>query len=278
MSNPLDVRTAKEFTLAVHFEWGHKDDREHARYVRWDSDLTDGTNTWTAAPELATETEKQHGGVQDVPYTVTIKDDRVPVSRLIRPYAHAPVTVDIGEFDPSFPTTTYRQHFKGQIVKSVRNKGGLMRLVELTIVGWRERTGYPLGVICNDACAHIFGGPGCGVHLLPKKQTIACDQIIKDTIRLPGVVWTGLHDNYFEFGEASYRGLSLMITKELRPTDRFTLIKPPPPEWLGELIAIYPGCNKRYSGVGGCESWQNRRRFLGLGFAMPTNDPQREPG
>jgi hypothetical protein len=277
MSNPLDQLTAKEFTVVVHFEWGHKDAREHAYYARWDSDIVNGDVTYASAPELSAETDKQHGGVQDTPFLIVTRDDRLPVNRLIRPYAHAVVTVEIGELDPSNPAGTYRVHFKGKIVKSVRNKYGLKRLVELTVVGWKEGTGYPLGVICNNACAHIFADAGCGIHILPLAQYIVCDQIIRDTIRLPGVDWsdTRLVGDGYVFGEASCRGLSLMITAQLS-SDRFTLIKPPPPEWLTDTIAIYPGCDKRYDG--GCTKWQNRRRFLGLGFSMPSNNPLSEPG
>lgn len=276
MSNPLDVLTAKQLALAVTFEWGHKDDREFARYARWDGDVAAADDvTWAAAPELSATTDKQHGGVQDVPFEVTIREDRTPVWRLTRPAAHATVTVEVGEFDPAAPDDTYRCHFRGKIVKSVRNAEGQRRLVRLTVVGWREGTGYPLGVMCNNSCAHVFGDVGCGVPILPKAQYIACDQIIKNVIRLPGVDWSGTHDEYFTFGEASARGLSLMITAQLSG-DRFQLLKRPPPEWLGEIIAIYPGCDKQYDG--GCAAWQNRRRFLGLGFSMPANNPQTEPG
>jgi hypothetical protein len=269
VSNPLDLKSAKQLCTTAIFTWGVAN---VIKYARWDSDFDD----FIAAPEMEVATEKQHGGIQDVPYQVTLRSDRQPIADLIRPYAHATVQVEVGEADPDDFVATYRMHFKGEIAKSTRFAKNLARLVRVDIVGWKERMGFPLGVLCDTTCQHVLGDIGCGIHLSPQRQSLICTNVSTNTITTPGIDLTGRPADWFLFGEAHFDRLRLMITK-IHTGDAMELIKPPPPEWLGASIDLYPGCNKEYAGD--ClNKWNNQSRFLGLGFAMPIHNPQSEPG
>jgi hypothetical protein len=267
--NPLDVKTAKQFVTVVTFQWGVANTY---RYARWDSNFLDVLS----APELDVETDKQHGGVQDVSYRVTLRTDRVPLDMLLRTgVAFATLQVEIGECDPTDYAATYRVHFVGRVSQSVRNAKGLPNLVRLEVIGWKERIGYPLGLLCTSTCQHVLGDAGCGVKLNHYDYEGLCNAINKDTISIVGLP-DGDTDSWWEFGQASFDGLDLMIVEQL-PNKDLRLIKPPPPEWLGHIVLCLPGCNKEYAGD--CKNkWGNQKRFLGLGIKMPLHNPQTEPG
>lgn len=266
--NPLDVKTAHHLAVAVEFAWG--DPGHTARYLRWDDDPVPvtGVGTFDPCPELAVETAKQHGGVQDVPFSVVMRTDRPPFNTLLRPYAHAPVKVRVSEMDPKDADNTYRVAFRGVIQTSTRNVQGLQRLGRVDVAGWRLRLDVSLGVACLGSCVHVLGDQGCAVDLVPLMQTLTVSAVAGRTLTVPGLpagVWRN--------GEAYFDGLPLMIAEQFAGSVK--TLKPAPPEWAGQLVRFTPGCDKKIDGD--CRTtYANEARHLALGYKMPSYHPSFE--
>jgi hypothetical protein len=263
MPNPLDTSSTLHLAPWVIFAWGHHASHR-ALYCRWDCDLTmNGGDPYAACPELAIDSGQMQGGTDDVPFTVTLRTDRYPIYRLLRPYAHAPVTVTVGEVDPYNPDGTYRPVLSGQIRQSTLRGA---RLVDLTCVGARERMGYPLGLPCLTTCAHHFCDPGCGKDVTPLVQsaTITAVSGLKVYAAL-----TRPRLDYFTAGEVYLDGLSLTIAKDGNAT-YVRVTKPPPPEWVGQSANFIPGCLKTLTA---CQQWNNESRYLAVGINMPSANP-----
>ena len=258
MPNTIDTAAVKHVAPLVIFAWG---DASVARYIRWEEDVTANSVTFTAAPELDLSCDKQHGGVKDSPWSVSLKP-RSPLVNMVRIWPHAPVRVTIGEVDP-FDVTTYRELFYGTITRTKKKRG----LVTADVVGHKANFTFPLGVIVDVTCSHIFGGPGCGVDVAAEQETGTIDAIAGNIVTINDVA--NLDSTRWHRGDARLDGLSIMIMSSTATT--LKLSRPPPPEWNGAAVLLTPGCDKSLNICRGI--WQNESRFLGLGIALPNFHP-----
>lgn len=266
--NPLDVLPAKHLAVAVRFRWGGPGNVHSFLWARWDSDVETAEGTFLAAPELDVQTDEQHGGVQDSPHRVTLGRDRPPAVTLARPFAHAPVSVEVFEMDPYDPGATLRKTFAGLVGISTRNAQGLKKLVRLDVSGHRGRLGYVLGLPCLGSCVHVFGDGGCRYPVEGDAEQHVVESV-DDTL----VTMSSLDENkHWQYGEVRCDGLRLGIVAAAPGS--LTTIKPPPPEWIGQPATVLPGCNKKVDGD--CRFYNNEHRFLGLGYKMPAHHPQFE--
>lgn len=267
----VETSTAKHLAVFVTFTWGDSPVKT-AKYVRFDTAVDD----YASCKELAVVAEKQHGGVQDAPHSLQIARTRLPVSELIRPYAHSPVLVEIAKADPYDRSGTWRVTFSGMVVKTTRNLFRLQRLVRVDVAGWKAFLSSPLGGQCLGSCDHVLGDYGCLVDLglagSNRTQTGTCTAISGYTITVTGL--TSPSPKWFRFGEARYDGLRLWIAEQISST-QFRLGRLPPPEWIGSTITMVVGCDKDLDGD--CRNkFANESRYRALGKLMPAYNPQYE--
>lgn len=266
--NPGDSSSTRNLALFVSFSWGSTP--HTAQYVRWDSDVLG----FVSAPELDVRPAEMHGGMADTPWQVIIRSDRPPLNTLLRPYAHAPVNVEIAEADPFDFADTKRVWWSGLIQRSSPAEHPTLRLLD--VQGHKSRIPNPLGVECLHECVHMFGDPGCEIDLAPLKKTATISAISGNVI----TVGTGLANgdvSWWRFGEAEYDGLRIKITEALNHPTMFKLLRPPPPEWLTHVATFTPGCDRMLDGD--CRNkWHNEERIIPLGFKMPQYHPLFDTG
>lgn len=236
------------------------------RYVRLDDDVSIASMLYTSAPELDVSGLRLQGGTDVESCVVTLRVDRPPLDKLLRPYPHAEITAVIGEVDPDEPGTSSRTVFKGVVQSSKRNEPGRRGLARLTIAGLKRKLTIPLGIVASEQCVHAFGDSGCGFSVPDHNVTIT--SIVGRAITWSG--FTAPTATYAAFGQIERQGLRIGIASQVTTTSA-VLLRPPPPEWLNQTATLMPGCDKLYGG--GCTYWGNRAQFLGLGARMLPYNP-----
>jgi hypothetical protein len=268
--NPIDALTSKHLVAAVRFTWG--DPVKTAAYVRWERDEQAGL--YLSAPELDVKLERQDGGVAPAPGRVQLLIERQPLNTLCRPYAHAPVTVEIGEVDPLNWADTFRIDFVGKAARTYRNKWKNRRLVEVEVVGLKERLGYPVGLPVLSSCQHVLGDEGCQKDLGPHTFFVVCTGVVGRAVTFAGLPARPI-PAYFQWGEMNFDGLSVLVGDDPGGNTLQSAYKNPPPEWVGQTLKVVAGCDKRIDGD--CRTlYQNEHRFVGLGIKVPAYNPQYE--
>lgn len=236
------------------------------RYVRFDEDVTIESEVFESCPLLDFEPIRKLGGVDSEAVELTAPASLDPLLIICRPYPTATVQVEIGEVNPDDADATSRTLFSGRVIKTIRNEPSRPNLVRVVVAGIKSRLAVPLGIVCVESCAHVFGGDQCGVSV-PSHTVTA-------TLGAPRVVTftggPGIPSPYFNFGEMSRDGLRIAIARQLSDS-AVELVRPAPPEWDGQSVTIRPGCDKSYAG--GCATYNNRKNFGGFGVAMTPYNP-----
>lgn len=256
----------RKHAVAVTFTWGEVGDLHVARYARLESAIIIDGDTFEPAPEIFVEPAEIEGGVNFKAWKLSMLLTRSPFTTLCRPYSHAPVDVDIAEFNPDLPDTTYRLWYRGRLLTTSRNDREKRGLVTAEIVGPKRRLDTPLGMPCTSGCIHTFGDRYCGYDVPQHNITIAT--IDGETVTFSG--YTPPRSTYFRNGELRADGLRMSVLRQINDTT-LRLERRPPPEWVGLTVTAKPGCDKQADGD--CTVFDNRCRFLGPGFSMPTHNP-----
>lgn len=271
----LDTASAGLYSLLITLSWG---DSSVARYCRYDSDLTDGSNTFTACPRLKFQPQPQQGSSGDDPWDFWLEKSLAPMNTLARPYPHSPVSVLIQEMVPG-NASTLRTLFKGRITRYSVNPDGKVLMVKCRASGPKSLFKLPLGFPATTTCGWIFGDDNCkyDVASVTKLGEITnlnqggkSTRILTDLTDSPVGV---LANERWRRGYVKYDGLSLMIRKS-HQNGIFDLAQVPPPEWEStgsNTISFVPGCDKRLTT---CRNvWQNESEFGGIGIAIPNRNP-----
>lgn len=273
----LDKKAANPFVVLVTLSYGETPTER--RYVRHSTDVTLGSDTFTAAPTLAVTLKEQHGGTDDDGAEVTIDAGLAPFDNLSSGEPHARVAVKIEEADPD-DAGTRRELFYGWI-RTVRvAPSGRSRLATATVEGIKSRLKVAMGVPATTTCAWRFGDARCGVDVAAQREvgTVTALETNGERNRLTvdfGTSTPDLSNSRWRRGYLEVDGLRLMIRKSFND-GRFDLVRIPPARWLNAEVTATPGCDKTIST---CRSvWDNEEHFGGLGYAMPARNPIFEVG
>lgn len=262
----IDTLSYRKHAIAVTFSWGEVDAMHYARYVRLESEITLQSNLFSPAPEISIEPPEIEGGVKFKAWKLSMRVNRSPFTTLCRPYAHAPIDVDIAEFDPDYPDTSYVLWHRGRLLTTARNDREQKGIVTAEIVGPKRRLDTPVGIPCTSGCIHTFGDRYCTFDVPQHNITITA--IDREVITFSG--YTPPRSTYFRNGELRADGLRMNVLQQVNDTT-LRLERRPPPEWDGIVVTAKPGCDKQADGD--CLTFGNRCRFLGAGITMPTHNP-----
>lgn len=271
----LHTLPASLYTVIVTLSWG--DPVVTKRYVRWDSDITIGSDVFESLPTMSVELPKKDGAISDNPGKLTLPSSADPMPRLASTFVHPRVKVSIDQIDPSSPTTTRKNLFYGDIGLVTKNPNGKPGLVKCSIAGIKSSLlELKLSISATTTCQNGFGDIRCGADSSSWDQTGTVDSLYSPernciTLDLPSVSdpSTELPDPRFRGGYIDIGGLKMTIKKS-RADKTFELFKVPPPWIVGEDCTVYAGCDKRKET---CELWGRISRFVAPGIKTPPRNP-----
>lgn len=262
----IDTAPALEHCWTVRFHWGAAP--TILRYAKWEQDLVLDGDTYFSANEIEVRGDKQHGGVRDAPWYVKIRNDRPPLDKLLRRYAHAKVWCTISDADPSDPLTKPRPRWFGRVASAKNNLGGVKGVCELKIIGVKSLLEVEMGVPISADCPKVFGSTWCGKDLVPLRQTGTIASITNFlTINASGL--TQPRSNYWTKGWVEIDGLAIKIEDGTNMA-AMLLEDEPPPEWVGQQATFTPGCMNTPAA---CAEWDNTGSFGGIGIKLPVVNP-----
>jgi len=258
-----DLLPAKTHTTFVFFAWG--DAPHESRYANWPRPVWIANKRFEPLPAMTVRYGRQHGGSRDVPVEVELPANTNPTAALLTGYPHANVQVIIGEAIPE-DQSTYRDLWFGIVRRAFRNYQGRAGVAMLEVWGIKSMINVRLGIICNPTCSWTFGDKNCRIPVVSLIETGTVTAVNGNDIDVDGVSGDA---GYFTRGVAEVDKLRIPVRKH-NGGPRMTLALPAPPAWVGETIAMTPGCNKT---IAGCRAWANESRFGGLGYNMPSYNP-----
>lgn len=261
----FESQSAQKVAALVRFNWGLG---HVTRYTTWDEDITLGdTSVWTSEPRMEVNPQKVDGSIRDIPWRVRMIA-RAPIDKLLRPFAHPPVTCWIGVVDLADLTTT-KAKWAGPVTKTVSAPDGLAGVVDVEVSGWKSLIQYPTGMEVSERCGNVFGLSPCEFDIAARRRSGTVTAVSGYTVTFSGDVSIPAgFTAYWESGSMRFDGLDLKILG--RSDHAFRLDKLPPPEWLGQTVEIEPGCMKL---IKNCRERAQEHHFNGTGIATPAYDP-----
>jgi hypothetical protein len=269
MPNSIDTTPDATLIVLLTFTWGAS---SVARYCSDMQPLTIGGDTFASDPSILITMNQQQGGTQDVPVDVLMRLVP-PMDAMTSQGSHAPVTCKIEEVNP-LDFTSRRTLFSGLIRVSDKNPDNRSGLVKVHVSGWK----FPLEVSANaflatSECNNRFGDPICGKDLSTVQQNATITAISGATVHVTGLASPGGISGYWRKGYLSYDGLNIMIRANLTDDTHLTLLKEPPPDWLGKTVVATPGCRGI---IDDCKRFGREESFTGFGIAIPSYNPYLE--
>lgn len=251
---------------------------QHAHYARWSNDLTVSGTNYTSEMRIAITPGQEVGGPSDKPWIILIPS-LPPFDLMIRPYDFPDCYITIRECDPlASGGPTSRIMFGGRVSKTTRNKSGNKGLIAIEVSGPRSLLQYPVGLQCNPLCPWILADLNCKKNITSMSSVRTVTAITAGTtvhfgtaLVAPGTDW-----QFYFYGEMRLRGLGIMILGSDHGGVKFYLADPPPPEWIGENVTVFPGCDHQPQT---CEDrFTNIGNYGGSGYAIPYYHPVIGPG
>ncbi len=250
------------------------------RYCRWDGDLTVSGNLFTAMPSLTYDIEAQGGDTEEAKAQITMDAEADPVPALLTPYIHAPVTALIQEVSPG-DDTSLRNVYKGTFGTITENPGGNETIAQIDVLGIKRRLNEAvIGLPALTTCINSLGDIRCQVDLTSDILTGTVQSVRRLYDNHIEVSLTGSPDMQnarWRRGYVDVDGGRSIIRQVLSagtnpsPVVELLLREFPSDLWVGQSIALTPGCDGNLST---CRTvWDNESQFMGFGFAMPTRNP-----
>jgi hypothetical protein len=241
--------------------------------------------TFTSMPDMTVGPVKFDGTTEDRPLEITFTSNAF-FDRLTNGTPHAPVYVRVWEVqDPGEGTETLLLLFRGRLARATRNPGGQGGRCMLEFSSPKARMSVPLGMQANHHCINTFGddsadtgSPGnqCTINVSPLAATGTVGAISGKTLTLLSVSTPGGRTRYWHKGSVEFNGTRIQIREWVSSAPTlFHLVNFPPADWSGEVVTIWPGCDK---GIGTCREWANEGNFNGFGMEIPSRNPVYEKG
>lgn len=264
--NPIDNSSAVQLATLVTFSYG--DGPTVLRYARWTEDLVIDGDTFTSVAAMELDYGEQHGGTADTPIVIKMPSALEPLPRLVG-QRYGEVTVLVEEIIPG-NEASYRKMFKGRVASVVKNSKGRAAVAEVKVASLKRLLDAPLGLKILSRCPWVVGRRPC-------QADIASRQITRHITAIDGSELTvnalpAQPDYYWLMGTVKVDGYEISI-KYWKSGTTFTLVRPPPREWLDVDALLTPGCNGT---IASCRDWGQEENYGGAGVAMPNRQPQFE--
>mgnify|MGYP001560157274 CR=1 FL=1 len=271
----LEIEPASLYSLLLTLTWGVG---HTARYCRWNENLIVNGLTYTAEPSLKMSENQQHGGTEDAPLSITLRDSKTTFNALSLMQPHAKVKATIA-FVRVGDDSTEQEYFYGTISKTTTAPNGQAGLIKCEISGIKARLKTIMGMEATSTCQSAFLGDAM-CKILTEYLQIDCNVTSISTSE-PNVVITdaavGMGDPADElanlkwkFGSIKVDGLSISI-RASRLDGSFELREMVPTSWIGQPATLFRGCDRQISTCR--DVYDNEENFSGFGFAMPDYNP-----
>lgn len=260
-------------------------------YTNWLGGWNDGgSNTATVVPSMSVKLAPNTGQLTDKETEVEFllgEDSTEWLDSLVGGIAQAPVTMQVKlALRPFGPGATEAEalHHQGyyRLVLASKHADKEYGKVRLSFLHLKGLLDVPLGIPATTRCAWTLGDKTCGVDVASAAETATVLAIGRKSIQLSdpadfSVVTSKPDRRYWHRGYFERGGLRVGIRDwdELGTSKWiFSLVNDAPPEWVGEEVTIYPGCDKLPTT---CDTrWSNLEQFGGFGIAIPAHHPVTE--
>lgn len=268
----LEIKPASQYALLVTMTYGSAT----VRYCRWTEDLTVGSETFTAEPQIEVEVGENHGGTEAKPSKITMPISRAPFDVLLAGYPFPEVTIKVEQADPTSIALTRRHLVEGTLIVSIKNPSGRSGIVRASFAGPKKRIQdvQNVSLRLTTSCDVPFGGMHCRVDASAWTRVGTVSAIDGNivTLTIPSVTnpLTELPNARYRRGSIEVEGCRVMLKKSNEDLS-FELFELAPPTWVGKSMTIRAGCDKRLST---CKDvWNNEINFVGLGIKIPSRNP-----
>lgn len=277
--------TAKGSYLYADIAWGEDPDNAGQPFLVRITDTLGGLDGYALVPTMELEMPREASGVPQDPARLNIPQGFTDLDAMARGTRYPKATVVVTErlTAPEGQIVDERVILRGFVRRALLNPKGASGRTMLEVSDELSLTeDATIGLLTNQFCRHTFGKSGCrtaNTNLVTLTETATVQSIVGKVVTLTGLATIPSGRTlYWQRGSIRYAGLSMTIRAWSSATPNvFQLSATPPPNWVGKTVAVQPGCLKTPDN---CGEWDNQGRFLGIGLAMPTYQPdyQQPPG
>lgn len=274
MSRAIDLPTKTSF-YKVTFNWDPTDTNQFQRYTDAPTNLPGG---FTSRPQMFVELPKNTGTLEKKECKIELPLDTF-TTRMTNGYPHAAVKVIVQEVltptDPSQQATLLTV-FRGRVTHARRNPAGKAGIVRFLCEGPKSRLKARLGLPVMHHCPFDTYGPSSQLDRVNFRSQRRIDDITGNVITIDADPMVSPPNNWFKNGYIEFEGLTIKIREWDATVDPkiFTLIEPPPIEWLDEFVNIFAGSNHTIEDVR--DKLSNEEHFGGIGYKIPPYHPSFE--
>lgn len=265
--NPIDVKPANLVATLVTFSWGAGP--TVVRYAAWSADITYAGSLYTALPALEVNYGRQDGSTRDIPAGLTMSEVS-PLNQMRGTFP--PVTVEILELRPGDDSTAAKM-WKGIIGKVQYNLNGNSKTVKVEVKGHKDSLSASISLVLGKFCNWIFGKSPCMFNLAAATENGTITAISGQKVTVSGLTTLNTVD-WWRWGEMKVDGFAISIHSHNLGTGEFQLVKPPPAYWVGQPVAVAPGCDGT---VASCRIRGQEENFGAMGMKIPDRDVRMEP-
>lgn len=245
-------------------------------YTDWTADLSVDGSIYQSVPSLDIDFSPQTGVLDEGSTRIEMPLDSF-TSFLSNGEEKPRIEVTITELVMGSGSTDPWIHYLGDVHSSIRNPRGRPNLVRLQCKTIKSRMEAPLGIEADSFCKNIFGTKGCFFDLEAEMVLVTVSSISGQVINAFG------HPNqqfssWYKNGSLTRNGVRILIRDWDQGSDptEFFLARNPPLEWQGKQVELRPGCLHQ---IISCRERDNEENWVGLGFGMPSYNPNIEnPG
>jgi len=271
------ARPEKEGFVLVTFLYG-ANLASQARYTDWDQSFLG----FTSEPRMKLEIPENAGTFDKRELRIVLPLDNF-VSRASSGVPHSPIYVIVEELTQGLFTgdqSSQKVLYAGRITRSIKNYQGQNNQAAFFSLSIKSRLDISMGLPCNHQCAWTLFKGGCGVTPVQVLGQIQSSDGTEITVTDAGFTTPGTTDaRYWKRGYAEKDGLRIAIRDYDGDVDtsKAYMARPVPSDWIlagFSSIQFVPGCDKT---IETCRArWNAEQFFMGLGYAIPSYQPNFE--
>lgn len=278
MSDALD-QSAKESFILVTFTYGDPADPSYAYYTN----RSESYSIFQSMPSLEVELPPNTGVFGQDICTIRMAADSFS-DRLTDGLPTSRTEIQVEEITLSLEVGGAAERlllFSGQVTATIRNYQGRANARAIKAKSKKTYLDVKMGLQIDHQCPFIFNGLGCDsgtfaggspLHSNPSAATVATISGHKLTVTAD---LTAPIQHLFRKGYVSFDGINIDIRDfdSLISLRDLYLTRQAPDYWVGQVIQIFPGCDKT---IENCRDQVNEANFGGIGYGMPAYNPALE--
>lgn len=202
------------------------------------------------------------------------------------------IIMSIRANNPAFTSAEVKILYRGILDKIRINVGNKKGFLLLEAKGFKDQLSVPASLHATNECRWLFGDANCkyDIDFAPVEGTTnnpgsgAINGIVNRlliaqenrVLQVDNVPTNPALPIAYENGRVSRDGLQITILRwHVDKPSRLEMIRDVPESWIGQQIALIPGCNNRYKT---CMMWDNEQHFMGPGIGIPPYNPALQSG